>query len=321
MSGKVVHVAASSRLHIGMFSFGHAAGRQFGGVGLMVDSPQLRLTISPAGQLEVLGPDEAWIRDVVERLLQSGFVGATPNCRIEQSAAPRRHAGLGSGTQLALAVAAGLDALAGRPSRGATELAAATGRGARSAIGVHGFLHGGLLVEAGKHAGDTLGPLVARAELPAEWRFLLLCPPGEGLSGDVERQAFERLPAVPAAVTDALCREALLELLPAAQVGDFDRFSMSLYEFGHRAGRCFASQQGGAYRDRRGAQLVEMVRDLGIAGVGQSSWGPTVFALLPDASAAARTLARLKAIDAMHDVETTIAAARNRGAEIQVTPR
>ncbi len=319
MSGRIVHVTAASRLHLGMFSFGHPGGRQFGGVGLMVDQPPTRLTISPAANLEIRGPDEALIRDVVGRLLRCGFIAEPPTCLIEQSAAPRRHSGLGSGTQLALSVAAGINASVVGPARSAAELAAASGRGARSAIGVHGFLHGGLLVEAGKHAGETLAPLVARIELPNQWRFLLLCPPGEGLSGDAERDAFERLPPVPPAVTDALCREALLELLPAAQAADFNCFSRSLYEFGHQAGRCFAAQQGGTYRDGRAARLVEMVRDLGIAGVGQSSWGPTVFALFPDESAAARTLERLEALDGMHDVQATIAGPQNRGAQIAVT--
>ena len=319
MSDRVVHIAAPSRLHFGMFSFGRVGGRQFGGVGMMIDSPQLRLTISPAEQWEVYGPDEARIRQCAGHLLRAGWLSELPRCRIELAAAPRRHVGLGSGTQLSLAVAAGLNAFVGGPGRSAAEWAAATGRGARSAVGVHGFLHGGLLVEAGKLTSEPLAPLVARAELPPQWRFLLLCQPGEGLSGDEERRAFERLPPMPADVTDALAREALLELLPAAQTGDFDRFSKSLYEFGHRAGRCFAALQGGPFRGRRAAQLVEMVRDLGIEGVGQSSWGPTVFALLPDESAAHGTLQRLNALDRMQDVQTTIAGPQNCGARIDVS--
>jgi beta-ribofuranosylaminobenzene 5'-phosphate synthase len=324
MPGRIVHVAAPSRLHFGLFSFGRIGGRQFGGVGLMVDNPQLRLTISPAEQWEVRGPGEVHgeletrVGQCADHLLQAGWLSELPRCRVEIASAPRRHIGLGSGTQLALSVAAGLNAYVGGPGRDAVEFATGTGRGARSAIGIHGFLHGGLLVEAGKLASESLGPLVARAELPPQWRFILLCQPGEGLWGDEERRAFERLPPMPSAVTDALAREALLELLPAAQTGDFDRFSKSLYEFGHRAGNCFKSLQGGPYRGPRAARLVEEVRDLGIEGVGQSSWGPTVFALAPDEATAARTIQRLNALARMQDVQVTVAGAQNHGARIEV---
>ncbi|MEX0713130.1 MAG: hypothetical protein WD278_12315, partial [Pirellulales bacterium] len=211
---------------------------------------------------------------------------------IEVEAAPPQHVGLGSGTSLGMAVALGLNAFFDGPWTRAEQLAQAVGRGRRSAIGVHGALAGGLLVDGGKLAAGTISPLVSRLTLPEAWRFVLLSSPGEqGLSGEAEQRAFERLPGVPADVTAALCREVLLRLLPAAASGDFERFGESLYEFGRRAGECFASQQGGAYASPRVERLIEQVRRMGVRGTGQTSWGPTVFALLAD-EPQARQLAR-----------------------------
>ena len=46
-------------------------------------------------------------------------------------------------------------------------------------------------------------------------------------------------------MTAALCREVLVDLLPAAAEGDFDAFGESLYRYGHEAGLLFAAAAGG----------------------------------------------------------------------------
>ncbi len=218
-----------------------------------------------------------------------------PACRIEVLSAPAEHVGLGTGTQLSLAVVAGLNAFLGRQELEPAELAALAGRGERSAIGTYGFAHGGLLVETGKTAGEPLSPLDQRVALSGSWRFVLICPQDErGLSGEAERRAFRELPPVPPETTAALLREVFEELLPAAVEQDFERFSESLYRYGHVAGMCFATRQGGPFASPRAADLVRTIRNLGVRGAGQSSWGPTLFALLPSAAEANRLIDRLR---------------------------
>ena len=162
-------------------------------------------------------------------------------------------------------------------------------RGGRSAIGTYGFLHGGFLVESGKLADEALSPLEHCIMLPEAWRFVLICPHGErGLSGDAERCAFRDLPPIPPATSKELRREVAEEMVPAAGDGDFERFSRSVYRFGYQAGTCFAARQGGAFASPRIARLVEAIRNCGVEGAGQSSWGPTVFALLENERSAQR---------------------------------
>jgi beta-ribofuranosylaminobenzene 5'-phosphate synthase len=319
MNRRTVHVTAPSRLHFGMFSFGQPNVRQFGGVGCMIDRPGIQLAITPAENFEVSGPLADRVRHFAEMFLRTSRFSAEIHCRIEIQSAPRPHVGLGSGTQLGLSVAAGLQTfLRGTVSQQPEELANAVGRGRRSAIGAHGFVRGGLLIEAGKLADGELSPLLVRAALPAEWRFVLLCPKNiEGLSGDAERRAFEeQLPAVPVQTTDALCREAFLQLLPAAIEGRFAEFSESLFRFGRTAGSCFAAIQGGPYGGEQVTRLVEQCRALGVRGVGQTSWGPTVFALLPDEPAANAFALQLKAD--RNDLDITIASPNQTGAHIDI---
>jgi beta-RFAP synthase len=196
--------------------------------------------------------------------------------------------------------------------------AAVVGRGERSAIGTHGFARGGLLVEGGKRATGSVSPLISRLDLPGEWRFVLLFNPAErGLSGARERQAFAELPAPSAEATAGLCREVLTELLPAAAEGDFGAFADSLYRYGHESGLLFAPRQGGAYAAGLPGTLVGWLRGRGVRGVGQSSWGPTIFALAQSASEATALAAEAVKHFADAGLTSIIAAADNRGARIE----
>src|SRR5262245_12854177 len=195
-----ISVTAPSRLHFGLWSLGGAEARQFGGVGAMVQQPALRLSLQAAERLEATGP-VAERAGVFARCW--GELHGTPDlaCRIVVQDALPEHAGLGSGTQLALAVAAGLNALCGLPSQSAQELALSVGRGLRSAVGTYGFVFGGLIVEQGKLPEEPISPLDCRIDLPEAWRFVLVQPRSmAGLAGEDEIDAFSALPGVARAV-------------------------------------------------------------------------------------------------------------------------
>jgi predicted sugar kinase len=114
-----------------------------------------------------------------------------------------------------------------------------------------------------------------------------------------------------------LCSLAVLEILPAAAAADFSRFSDALYRFGHLAGRCFAAQQSaGAFASQRIARLVDAARRQQVAGVVQTSWGPTVAAVVPSEAAAAEFVDRLRSSGEADDVEIRIASPNNHGARI-----
>lgn len=319
MSRRTVEITTGSRLHFGMTSFGRAGVRQFGGAGLMVDAPGVRLRITPANQLHVTGPMAAQALRSAEAVAQAEWLGRRPNCLIEILAAPTPHVGLGSGTQLALAVAAGLNAFYDRRPLSSSELAETVARGRRSAIGLYGFLHGGLIIEAGKLSEDEISPLVKSVTIPAEWRFALVRPEAsEGLWGDAERQAFERLPPVAPEVTGRMLMLADNGLAKGAADCDFELFSESLFRFGEEAGHCFAPLQGGIYASPRIDEVVQTLRGLGIVGVAQSSWGPTVCALLPSAEVACQLVERLPMELGTRETIVHIASPLNDPARIDV---
>jgi beta-RFAP synthase len=120
---------------------------------------------------------------------------------------------------------------------------------------------------------------VARVPFPEDWSILIVQPPGpSGLHGPDEVRAFADLPPIAQDVTDRLCRLVLLEILPAVIEHDLPAFGAALSELQAHVGACFAPAQGGIYTAPTAAAIVEDLKMLGFVGVGQSSWGPTLYA-------------------------------------------
>ena len=231
-------ITTGARLHFGILSYEPVSGRHFGGAGLMIDSPGCQLLVKPGISDEVSGPDEFKKRclEFLKLYRSNALKRQPPPCRIEIRRTIPAHHGLGSGTQLGLAIAKSVSLLAGEESVTTVELATRVGRGLRSALGIHGFGQGGFLLDGGKERADSIGELVAREEFPDEWRLLLVIPQDgpAGLSGQDEQKAFSRLPPMSQQMSARLRHISHQEMLPAVRNAEFDRFSTSVYEFGNK---------------------------------------------------------------------------------------
>ena len=281
----MTRVTAPARLHFGLLNVPgdpDPTRRAFGGVGLMIEQPGVVVSVRPAETWQVEGPLASRAQEFALR-----FVAGLPEAdrrpfQVLVERCPEEHTGLGVGTALGLSVAKALAVECGFGELSAVDLAARVGRGQRSAVGVHGFDRGGLIVEAGKLPGEVISPLVAGVAPPDEWRVVVVTPNAGGRwHGGREQRAFDSARVAPRIdVTDVLCRIALQGILPAAQGGDVLAFGEAVHEFNRRAGEPFAAAQGGVYADPEVDALVRFLRAAGVRGVGQSSWGPSVFAVL-----------------------------------------
>jgi beta-RFAP synthase len=217
-----------------------------------------------------------------------------------------------------MAVSRALSNLFDEDEADAIALARRVGRGARSAIGIHGFTQGGFLVDAGKADQGEIAPLAGRVEFPFDWRIVLVVPRDvAGLFGAVEEKAFARLPGMSATTTQQLRHIATEQLLPSVAAGDFANFSEALYEFGQIVGSYFAPAQGGVFANPLMCRLADVLRARGIRGVGQSSWGPTLFALVETPDSADKLAAELTADATWQGCDFHVAAAMNHGAVAQ----
>lgn len=276
-----VFVEAAARLHFGVLDLRGSLGRRFGGLGAAVPAPSLLLEAeaAPDRRLTASGADGDRALAFAERFLAHHGIDAGARLTVHRAIPP--HSGLGSGTQLALAVARALAELHGLPAD-TVALARAVGRGRRSAIGTWTFALGGFIVEGGRRAGaEEIAPLLARFPIPADWRCVVVVPAGApGLSGEAEAAAFDRLPPPDEREVERVAHLVLMQLLPALVEADLASFGAALTEVQRVTGTWFAPAQGGVFASDRSAALVRRMADWGAAGVGQSSWGPAVYGLV-----------------------------------------
>jgi beta-ribofuranosylaminobenzene 5'-phosphate synthase len=290
-----IFVEAPARLHFGVLDLGGKLGRCFGGLGAAIPSPSLLLEVHPAEGISGAGPDSDRAVEFARRWLAYQRLGSGAHLIVHR--AIPSHSGLGSGTQLGLAVARALAELHGIPAD-PVELARATGRGKRSAIGTWSFALGGFIVEGGRRPGsDSVAPLLARFPIPSEWRCVVAVPDGgRGLSGDAEARAFEQLPTPPDREVERVAHLVLMQLLPALVEADLPSFGQALSMVQRITGAWFEAEQGGVFAPGPTEQLVAEMAALGAAGVGQSSWGPAAYGLVGSedlSSAMARRLGGL----------------------------
>jgi beta-ribofuranosylaminobenzene 5'-phosphate synthase len=289
-----IHVRACARLHLGFLDLTGSPGRQFGSVGLSLDEIALELTATPAATVTVSGPGAERAAAVARATFSAlGFPGGVA---VHIARAIPEHAGLGSGTQMALAIGTACARIAGAGDLAVEEIATFLLRGQRSGIGIGTFAQGGFVVDGGRGPGTRTPPIVSRLAVPEAWRFVLVLDRSrQGTHGDRETTAFDQLPAMPPAQSGQLCRTTLMQMLPALAEADCAAFGSAVSDIQAVIGEFFSRYQAGRFTSPDVATAVEELLRHGAAGGGQSSWGPTGFGIFPTAADAARAIERTRA--------------------------
>ena len=323
-----VSVRAPGRLHLGFLDPSGTLGRRFGSIGLVIDGFETELELGPAPRDE-LHADTPAARVELDRAAEHlarlrERTGRSEPLSLRLRGVLPAHAGFGSGTQLALAVGRAFAQWHGLDIDTPT-LAQWLGRGLRSGIGIAGFDAGGLLLDGGPGRDGRPAALLSRVELPQAWRVIVaLDPRSRGLSGAQEREAIATLPPLPQAAAADICHQLLMRVLPGAALDDFAAFAPGLNRVQQLLGDHFApAQSGSAWTS---AAVGRLMRHWGQtegegAAIGQSSWGPTGFAIVPSAAAAQRLIDAARAAGVLDPaLELRVVAARRRGAQVADLP-
>lgn len=312
-------MAAPARLHMGFIDLDGSLGRRFGSIGAPLEEIATVVSLQPAPRLLAAGEDAERAAAHVEKLCAA--LGVPSRLRIQVERAIPGHAGLGSGTQLALACAAAVNHLYGL-GLDLADMARLTGRGRRSGIGIAAFQQGGFIVDGGRGPNTAMPPVVARMPMPSHWRFILALDDGcAGLHGPGETAAFQDLPPFPAAAAAHLCHLLLMRGLPALAEGDIAAFGSVICELQQIVGDHFAPAQGGRYTSAAVAEAMAWLAGQGAVGMGQSSWGPTGFCLVEGVAQAQALLQRAqRQFAGRPGLRLMLATCRQRGAEVVVEP-
>lgn len=328
-----VTLRAPGRLHLGFLDPGGSLGRRFGSLGLVINGfeTEIELSASPSDQVTADGLAE---RAEVERAAAylhrlQHHSGHLEPLRLRLVRVLPAHAGLGSGTQLALAIGRAF-AQWHRLDIATSTLAQWLGRGVRSGIGIAGFDHGGLLVDGGPGVEGAPASMLSRIPLPAGWRVLVVQDGAHrGLSGADERHAIATLSPLPQALAADICHQVLMRVLPGAACAEFAPFAAGINRIQQVLGEHFAPAQGGGVftsaavgrligwigtaaggRDGDGEDVAEHA-----AATGQSSWGPTGFAILPSQAHAEMLIGAAQAANVVApSLMLSIVSGRNAGA-------
>src|SRR5215813_15438631 len=162
-----VTVTIPARLHLGFLDLNGGLGRRFGSAGLAVTGLRTKIAFRRAQRNYVTGPERERVMRHMDKMVQRLALG--DGHAVDVLEVVPSHAGLGSGTQLALAVAAGIRRLHGLPLDVQGD-ALYLGRGARSGAGMGLFYTGGLVVDGGSTKNGLPAPIVGHMRFPDRWR-------------------------------------------------------------------------------------------------------------------------------------------------------
>ncbi len=295
MTGPIT-IQTPARLHFGLLDLNGGLGRIDGGIGLALEAPRTVISAGRGAAVEVFCPIDRELEGRVGAAARAvceayGFPGAS--VRILARAKP--HSGLGSASQALVGAGIAICALYGKKAV-ASEIAALVGRGGTSGIGVGAIESGGFLLDGGhrfrRGQGSKAGyspssasvgvpppPVLARYNFPA-WDVLIVIPSGEGASGERERDLFEEACPIAGRDVEKMARILLVQMLPALVEADLPAFGAAMESYQHYGFKRFELKTQGPLI----AECIEFLRSNGGAGVGMSSWGPSLYAFGRDLS-------------------------------------
>ena len=314
---ETMRVTASARLHLGFLNLnGNTNKRRYGSIGVGIKGFSTTVNISHSDRVDVCGADDEYITRLSQTVLDYFHIDSGVRVEVEEHIP--RHQGLGSGTQMALAIGAAITGLYGI-NADIDELAAATGRGGRSGVGLGVFKHGGFIVDGGKCGVHRPPTLIFRHDFPEEWQFVLVMDEeARGISGEEEIKAFNSLPDMSPEASAEICQLVLMEMLPGIIENDCVQFGASVGRIQACIGEYFSTVQGGLFASDKVRQTLELLQENKATGIGQTSWGPTGFAVFPDKKSALRAAGAVTARSPQ--VRLMLAGAENNRARIRTCP-
>lgn len=319
-----VVIDAPARLHLGFYNFFNE-DVAYGSIGLALEEPKVVVKAINSQESRIINETNVYVDDVVSKVLNR--LGAH-NLEIRIKRAIPRHVGLGSTTQLSLALGTAIMRTLGKPTN-VKELAVILGRGRDSGIGILAFQHGGFIVDSGRRVhGDLVEPPksihdlphpIFRAKIPKNWYFIIAIPRTRvGLDEIEERRVMDIPHPLPREDQHRLYELLLLKLIPSIMMRDAKLFGETITRLQMIVGTYFSRYQGGIFCCEETEFLVNSFLKYGAYGAGQSSWGPTVYGIIEGYNNAIKLLSRIKmeVKERGYEVDIFVTRGRNRGAVI-----
>ncbi|MBD3197208.1 MAG: beta-ribofuranosylaminobenzene 5'-phosphate synthase [Candidatus Lokiarchaeota archaeon] len=288
-----IRVTTPCRIHLSLIDENGYTGRVDGGIGLMLDRPNVVFEASNSAK-EFKIEAHRYYRESIEVINEKAsnvfktFNISNKNFHFNLKQYYPSHVGLGSKTQLSLAIATSIAKLKNLDVSHKT-LTKLVGRGGTSGIGWRGFQTGGFILDAGHDFGEgeekeTFLPssasmnadpalTVFRYNIPENWRFVLIIPNvRKGAFGDEEVSIFQKHTPIPRKEVNEVSHQILMKIIPGLLKNDLTCFGEGLK---HIQSIGFKSVEI-SLQNKIVKDLLNYLDDYGVKAYGMSSFGPSV---------------------------------------------
>ena len=287
----MIEIKSPARLHFGQLDLNGDIGRIYGGSGVGIKEPYCKMKFKKSDKIIVKGKKSQEIKKTLEKLIDvligKSLLNNNMGVIVEVENILPFHSGLGSGTQIGLTLAEGINNLynLGLDKFKIAELV--DRKHSRSAIGFGAFYYGGFITDGGritkeKENDNYLPPILFQEKIPVDWCFIIILPSldKEKIAGEKEIKTFKKLEKMDIDICAKNSHHLLLGMLPALKEKDIKKFSTHLNIIEDNAADYFSEIQSGRYTSKYSQEILTFLEEHGVLGRGQSSWGPSLYALI-----------------------------------------
>ena len=300
-----VRITTPCRIHLSLIDENGYTGRVDGGFGLMLDQPNVVLEVSNHADKFTIECNR-YYRESVQVINEKAskifklFHINNKNFHFNLKKYYPKHVGLGSSTQLSLAIGTAIATIKnmGIPVEEITKMLE---RGGTSGIGWRGFETGGFILDGGhdygigkekeeflpSSAAGSANPAltISRYEIPENWRFVLIIPDVKpGAHGEDEVDIFKNYTPIPREEVNEVSHQILMKVLPGILKGDLRCFGEGLKRI-QRIGfkKIEISLQNQIVKD-----IITFLENYGVKAYGMSSFGPSIIGITESDTEAAK---------------------------------
>ncbi len=269
MVKKAIKIKTNSRLHLGFISLETNNPYSYGGMGVCINKYPTVVRISPSTQFKS-NLEKSHNNRILRFLKQYEY---STKVKIESISSPEKHIGLGSGSQLILAIEECIMKYYMTPS-----WPNIFGRKYRSGIGYNTYQYGGFILDSPKSIKKQSMPIF-KFSFPKNWKIILLFDHTiKGLSGYQEKSFFLNNKDVK--IREKLSDIILNNIVPSIIYNDFDIFSSALSKFQKITSSLYLTHQKSLYVSNDIEKVINKISNNFKIGAGQSSWGPTSYMIV-----------------------------------------
>ncbi|MFW9897170.1 MAG: beta-ribofuranosylaminobenzene 5'-phosphate synthase [Candidatus Thorarchaeota archaeon] len=328
-------ITTPCRIHLSLIDENGYTGRVDGGIGLMLDRPNVVFEASNSAK-EFKIEAHKYYRESIEVINEIAskvfkmFNISNKNFHFNLKRYFPSHVGLGSKTQLSLAIITAITKLKKYEKLSIEQLTQFVQRGGTSGIGWRGFDLGGFILDGGhdfghgkekenflpSSASPNSNPAITliRHNIPDNWRFVLVIPNvKKGAYGDEEIRVFQNYAPIPQNEVNEVSHQIIMKIIPGIIKNDLECFGNGLkriQSIGFK--KIEIKLQHQIVKD-----LLKFFEDYGLNAYGMSSFGPSVVGIVESDSEAEELLKTVQKNQKNGGGHIYICKPNNTGAKIE----